>query len=87
MAVNQNIEVYIDQLVLHGFSPHQHHDIAAALEAELTRLIAERGIPHGLQSKGNIPVMNAANFSINKNSKGKSIGNKIAGSVYKSLGK
>jgi hypothetical protein len=87
MAVNQNIEVYIDKLVLHGFSPHQRHDIAAAVEAELTRLFAEGGIPHSLQSKGNIPIMNAANISVDKDFKDKSIGNKIAGSVYKSFGK
>ena len=87
MAVNQTIEVYIDKLVLHGFSPHQRHDIAAAVQVELTRLFAEVGIPHGLQSKSNIPVMNAANFSMNKNFKGKTIGNKIANSVYKSFGK
>ena len=87
MAVNQTIEVYIDKLVLHGFSPHQRTGIAAAVEAELTRLFSEGGIPHGLQSGGNIPVLNAANFSVNNNFKGKAIGNKIAGSVYKSFGK
>ena len=86
MAVNPTIELYIDKLVLHGFQPHQRHDIVAAIEAELTRLFSEGGIAHGLQSERNIPVMNAANFSMNKNSKGKTIGNKIAGSVYKSLG-
>jgi len=87
MAVNQTIEVYIDKLVLHGFAPHQRQDIAAAVEAELTRLLTERGIPNTLQSGGNIPVMNAANFSVNKNFKGKTIGSKIANSVYKSFRK
>jgi hypothetical protein len=87
MAVNQTIEVYIDKLVLHGFSPHQRYDIAAAVEAELTRLVSKGGIPHGLQSQRNIPSMDAANLSVNKSFEGKTIGNRIAGSVYKSFGK
>ena len=87
MAVNGTIEVYIDKLVLQGFSPHQRHDIAAAVEAELTRLFSEGGIPHGLQSGGNITLMNTRSFSVHKDSKGKTIGNKIAGSVYKSFDK
>jgi len=87
MAVNQNIEVYIDKLVLHGFSPHQRNDIAAGVEAELTRLFAERGIPAALQSGRNIPVMNAANFSILEDTKSKTVGSKVASSVYKSFEK
>lgn len=87
MAVNQTIEVYIDKLVLHGFAPHQRHDIAAAVEAELTRLLTEGGVPDTLQSGGNIPLLNKTNFSVNESNKGKAIGNKIANSVYKSFGK
>jgi len=87
MAVNQNIEVYIDKLVLSGFSTYQRHDIAAAVEAELTRLFAEGGIPAALQSGGNIPSINTGSFGMQKDLKSRTLGNKIAGSVYKSFGK
>jgi len=85
--VDQNIELHIEELVLHGFSPHQRYDIAGAVEAELTRLFTEQGIPASLKSAVNAPSLNAGTFNMNKENAGKTIGNKVAGSVYKSLGK
>ena len=34
------IEVLIDELVLHGFDPHERHAVGDSLSAELTRLLA-----------------------------------------------
>jgi hypothetical protein len=34
------IEVLIDELVLHGFDPHERHAVGDGLSAELTRLLA-----------------------------------------------
>ncbi|MCC7362774.1 MAG: hypothetical protein IT303_00245 [Dehalococcoidia bacterium] len=34
------VRVHIDELVLHGFDPHQRHAIANAVQAELARLLA-----------------------------------------------
>jgi hypothetical protein len=85
--VNQNIELHIEELVLHGFSPYQRKDIAGAIQAELTRLFTEQGIPASLKTAINAPSLNAGAFNMNKENAGKTIGNKVAGSVYKSLGK
>jgi hypothetical protein len=40
-----SIEVYIEQLVLHGFARGAHRQIGEALEAELRGILLERGIP------------------------------------------
>ena len=85
--MDENIELYIEELVLHGFSPHHRYDIAAAVEAELTRLFTEQGIPASLKTKITASTLNAGTFNMAKESKGETIGNKVAGSVYKSLGK
>ena len=85
--MDQTIELYIEELVLHGFLPHQRYDIASAIEVELTRLFTEQGIPASLKSGVNAPLLNAGTFNMNKENSGKTIGGKIAGSVYKSLGK
>lgn len=39
------IEVHIEELVLHGFSPIHGQAIGAAVTAEVERLLAEQGLP------------------------------------------
>ena len=85
--MNQQIELYIDELVLYGFSPHQRYAIAQAVEIELTRLFIEQSIPVVLQQGGKFPSINAGSFIINKETKSEATGNKIANAVYKSFGK
>lgn len=41
----RQIEVHIEELVLHGFDPGTRWNVADALENELRGLLAERGIP------------------------------------------
>ena len=81
------IEVYIDEIILHGFSPHQRYDIAGAIETELKRLFTEQGMPAPLQKGGRTHTLNAGSFTMQQESKGETLGNNIAGSVYKSFGK
>ena len=41
----REIEVHIDELILHGFAPRDRWQIGDALEHELRGLLAARGIP------------------------------------------
>jgi hypothetical protein len=41
----REIEVHIEELVLHGFDPHSRWSVADALENQLRGLLAERGLP------------------------------------------
>ena len=41
----REIEVHIDELILHGFTPRDRWQIGDALEHELRGLLAARGIP------------------------------------------
>jgi hypothetical protein len=85
--MNQHIEIEIDELVLHGFSPPQRYAIAQAIEVELTRLFTEKPIPVALQQGGKFPSVKGGSFNIDKESKSEATGNKIAYAVYKSFGK
>ena len=38
-----NIELHIEELVLHGFSPRDRDAIGEAVQRELTRLFVEQG--------------------------------------------
>ena len=44
----QNIELHIEELVLHGFSPRERYAIGEAVQRELTRLFTEQGVPPSL---------------------------------------
>ncbi|MDP9190322.1 MAG: hypothetical protein M3P06_01290 [Acidobacteriota bacterium] len=46
MAVRPNIELHIEELVLHGFAGTERWSIADAVRAELTAQLAERGLPN-----------------------------------------
>ena len=41
----REIEVHIEELVLHGFKPSSQWDICDALQTQLHALLAERGLP------------------------------------------
>lgn len=40
----QSVNLHIEELVLHGFAPHDRHRIGDAVERELLRLLTERGV-------------------------------------------
>ena len=50
----KNIELNIEELVLHGFSPGDRYGIGEAVERELTRLLADRGVPESLAQGGEV---------------------------------
>ena len=47
-----DIVIEIDELVLHGFPPGDHHRIGEAVQVELSRIFAERGLPEGRSGSG-----------------------------------
>jgi hypothetical protein len=77
-----NIELQIDKLVLHGFSPHDRHRICEAIKAQLTRILTEQGIPTSLSHDGKLPHINGGSFNTATNTKAGIIGTEIANSVY-----
>lgn len=56
------IEVHIEELVLHGFDARARWSIADALENELRGLLVERGLPAAWQA--NPASLNAGSISL-----------------------
>ena len=77
-----NIELYIEQLVLHGFSPSDRYRIGKAVELELTRLLTERDISPLLAQGGEFTRLDGGTFNIAPSSKAEAIGSQVAQSVY-----
>ena len=83
----KNIELHIEELVLHGFSPGDRYRIAEGVEQELTRLLADRGVPQSLERGGEIANMDGGAFEIAQGSRAEAIGAQVAKAVYGGLRK
>ncbi len=77
-----NIELHIEELVLHGFPPKDRHLVGEAVQRELTRLLSERGIPSSLSKGGEIARLDGGSFSVKQGSKADAVGRQVAQAVY-----
>lgn len=81
----RNIELEIEQLVLHGFSPTDRHRIGEAVRTELTRQLAENGVAKLLARGGRIRQLVAGSFDVTPGSGADTVGIQVARSVYQGL--
>lgn len=77
-----NVELHIEELVLHGFSPSDRYRIAAAVERELSRLLAEQGTPPTLARGGDIGHLDGGSFGAKPGAGPEAIGARVAQAVY-----
>jgi hypothetical protein len=80
-----NIELNIDELVLHGFSPHDRYRIAEAVEHELARIITEQGFSPSLLQNSELDRLDGGSFEVQPDAKPEQIGSKVAQAVYGGL--
>ena len=77
------VEIVIDELVLHGYSPAERYTIGNSLSRELERLVMEQGFqPH---ESMDIPMLRAAPINLPANSKPGQVGSHVAQAVYGGL--
>jgi hypothetical protein len=79
------VELHIGELVLHGFAPGHPGRIGAAVEAELARLLAERGVAPSLARGGATADLDAGSFEVEPSSRADVVGQKVARAVYGGL--
>jgi len=80
-----DIELDIDELVLHGFAPGDGEHIGAAIKRELARLFAEQGLPAGLRADGAIARLDGGAFPVAPAATTAAIGAQVAQAVYGGL--
>ena len=83
----KNIELNIDELVLHGFAPGDRYSIGEAVERELTRLLADQSVPQSLERGGEIANMDGGAFEVAQGSRAQVVGVQVAKAVYGGLRK
>ncbi len=82
-----NVELRIEELILQGFVLAGREHIAAAVERELARLLAERGVPRSLGQGGDMTQVDAGSFILTPDRGSDVIGAELARAIYRGLGK
>jgi hypothetical protein len=80
-----DVELYIEELVLHGFAPGDRYRIAEAVEGELARLLVERGVPLPLAQKGELVQVDGGSFDVAPCSSAEAVGGQVARMLYGGL--
>ena len=81
-----NVELHIEELVLHGFAPGDRHRIADAVGRELARLFAERGVPANFLNNFESPRLDAGSFNFAPASTPETVGAEVARALYGGFG-
>jgi hypothetical protein len=82
-----NVQLHIEELVLHGFAGVDRHQIGERVQQELTRLFAERGVPPGMATGGNVARIDGGSFTVAPNPKPDQIGTQVAQAIYNGVAK
>lgn len=83
----KNIELYIEELVFHGFAHGDRYRIGEAVEQELARMFADRGVPQSLAEGGEIASVDGGAFEVAPGSRADVVGVQVAKAVYGGLGR
>ena len=77
-----NLEMEIEELVLHGFPGMDKDRIARAVQMELERLITEGGVPASLQEGGDIARLEGGSFQVAPDLSAEEVGAQVARAIY-----
>jgi hypothetical protein len=80
-----NLNLHIEELVLHGFAAGDRYLIREAVQQELSRLFVEQGVPPALAQGGAIERLDGGSFEMAAGMKAGAIGTQIAQSIYQGL--
>lgn len=80
-----NIVIDIDELVLHGFPPGDRHRIGEAVQAELARIVAERGLSGALPKGAAAARLDGGSFNVAAGMPAAAIGAAAAEAVYRTV--
>ena len=73
----RDISIEIDELVLHGFPASERYRIVESVTAELTRIVAERGLPLPVATPAHGDTMRGGSFTLRRGDAGTQIANAI----------
>jgi hypothetical protein len=84
-SATASVNLHIQEMVLHGFAPHDRYTIGDALQHELTRLLTTHGAPSSLHAGDERARVNAGSFNVKPLAGAKAVGYGVAHAVYGEL--
>jgi hypothetical protein len=82
---HRNVELRIEELILHGFEPGDRDRIGEALQRELSQLFTEQGTPPSLTREHAIARLEGGAFDAPSSSEPETVGSRLARSLYGGL--
>lgn len=80
-----NLVIEIDELVLHGFPAADRYRIGDAVQAELARIFAERGLPGTRMDDAGAAWLDGGSFNVAAGMPTASVGTGTAEAVYRAV--
>jgi hypothetical protein len=80
-----NIELHIEELILHGFLHTDRHRIAQAIQSELVRLLAGKDLPPAFDRNLEFSRLDGGSFVVRTGEKPESTGTRIGQAVYRGI--
>ncbi len=77
-----DIELHVEELVLHGFAPGDRYRIGEAVKRELVRLFVEQGTPPSLARGREVSRLDSGAFEVKPGFRAGAIGVQVAQAVY-----
>ena len=81
----ETINLHIDRIVLDGFGQMDSGQLSLVIQKELHRLISDQGLHGSLNQSQSIKRVATEPISLTDSIRERSLGNKIAGSVYRGM--
>lgn len=81
----QDIEIYIDRIVLEGFEHLNARQLNQTIQQHLTDLLIEQGLPQGLTGLGKVNKLNGGQIYLTSNPNPGQIGKSIANGIYQGI--
>ena len=81
-----SVELYIEELVLHGLEASERYRIGEAIERELTRLFTEQGVPPAITQSGEIARADGGALEVPPGSNSETTGAQFAKAIYGGFG-
>lgn len=85
--MRQNIELHIEEFILHGFPPCDRYRIVQVFQNEMIRLFSEQDMQFSLSRDREFTRIDSGNFEIDRKAKPEIIGSKVAQTIHGALNK
>lgn len=81
----KEINLHINKMILHGFNGVRHDELHQAVQKELQRLISSQGHLSNVQESRSAKKVSVRPIKTARNIRARTLGQRIAGSIYKGV--